>query len=247
MPTLMLRETLISYDNRYEHYQVPEHIRTISANCFNERWELRWLTLPEGIRAIGDNAFRMCIHMERIDMPSQVAEIGKSLFKQCRSLQSVVMPEGTCEIDFEMFRDCESLTEIVLPKSVQSVHESAFRSCHHLRYLAVPENVFLILPEGVRNIAARTYMERHGDSDERDVFNSYIREHESELMEGAIDANKVRAVQYMADRGMISSENIPAYLERAGEKRRTEITAVILEARKNQSEDFLDWDPFGDL
>ena len=47
MPTLMLRETLISYDNRYEHYSVPAHIRNISANCFNERWELQWLTLPE--------------------------------------------------------------------------------------------------------------------------------------------------------------------------------------------------------
>ena len=47
MPTLMLRETLISYDNRYEHYSVPAHIRNISANCFNERWELQWLTLPD--------------------------------------------------------------------------------------------------------------------------------------------------------------------------------------------------------
>lgn len=247
MPTLMLRETLISYDNRYEHYRVPDHIRTISANCFNERWELRWLTLPEGVRAIGDNAFQMCIHMERIDMPLCVDEIGKGLFKQCRSLQKVVMPQGSQEIDFEMFRDCESLTNIVLPESVTSVHESAFLSCRNLCYLAVPENVFQILPKGVRNLAARTYMEKNADFDNSDVFDSYIRKHESELMEGAIEANQVHAIQYMADREMISPENIPGYLEWSGKKRRTEITAVLLDVRKNQKEDLLDWDPFEDL
>lgn len=247
MPTLMLRETLISYDNRYEHYRVPDHIRTISANCFNERWELRWLTLPEGVRAIGDNAFQMCIHMERIDMPPCVDEIGKGLFKQCRSLQKVVMPQGSQEIDFEMFRDCESLTNIVLPESVTSVHESAFLSCRNLCYLAVPENVFQILPKGVRNLAARTYMEKNADFDNSDVFDSYIRKHESELMEGTIEANQVHAIQYMADREMISPENIPGYLEWSGKKRRTEITAVLLDVRKNQKEDLLDWDPFEDL
>lgn len=247
MPTLMLRETLISYDNRYEHYQVPEHIRTISANCFNERWELRWLTLPEGIGTIGDNAFRMCIHLERIDMPSCVDEIGEGLFKQCRSLKSITMPKGTQRIDFEMFRDCEALAEIVLPETIESVHESAFASCRNLRSLVVPEKVFCILPERTQDMAARTYMERAKSFEDSAVFNSYIGVHERSLVEGAIAENQIRAVRYMAERGMISPENIPRYLDESGEKKRTEITAILLEAQKNNEEDLLDWDPFGDL
>ena len=63
MPTLMLRETLISYDNRYEHYSVPAHIRNISANCFNERWELQWLTLPEHLEELGD---KYCLSVHAI-------------------------------------------------------------------------------------------------------------------------------------------------------------------------------------
>lgn len=253
MPTLMLRETLISYDNRYEHYSVPAHIRNISANCFNERWELQWLTLPEHLEELGDNAFRMCINLKRIDMPVRIEKVGRALFSYCRNLKSVSLPEGVEEIDYEMFRECGALQEIVLPDSVERIHGSAFSSCGSLKYLSCGAEVFALLPEKVQPATALTYLERKGKENSRlpEIFERYVQEKKELLLEMGIRRNDVRGMQYLLENSDPDGELLRNCQEIAQRNHRTEIGALILEAmeknRESASEDALDWDPFGDL
>ena len=228
MPILMIQGTLISYDFRYEHYQVPAHIRNIADRCFNERWELEWLELPAEMESIGSLAFRKCISLRRIDMPKQAESVGNGLFTGCSNLRCVTMPVGTAEIDYEMFRDCQELMEVVLPETVERIHPSAFVSCPKLNQLAVPSSVFPLLPDSVKPIAALTYMSQGADCVSK-VFDAYAKEHEAELLELAIRRNNRSAVGYMAAHHMLSLVRIPDYLEKANLAKRTEIAAILLE------------------
>ena len=253
MPTLMLRETLISYDNRYEHYSVPAHIRNISANCFNERWELQWLTLPEHLEELGDNAFRMCINLKRIDMPVRIEKAGRALFSYCRNLKSVSLSEGVEEIDYEMFRECGALREVVLPDSVERIHGSAFSGCGSLKYLSCGPEVFALLPEKVQPTAALTYLEREAKEATRlpEILEEYVREKKNLLLEMGIQRNDVRGMQYLLENSNLDGEMLRNCQEIAQRSHRTEIGALSLEAmemnRESANEDALDWDPFGDL
>lgn len=238
MPLLMIRETLISYDFRYEHYAVPEHIRNIAERCFNERWELEWLELPVEMDSIGNLAFRKCISLRRIDMPKSVKSVGTGLFMGCSNLRSVAMPEGTRIIDYEMFRDCSELKEIMLPDTVTEIHSGAFSSCSKLRNLIVPATLFSSLPDVLKPVATLTFMGRanldvhsssESDCDKSSVFNSYARNHESELLSFAIRRNDRKAVLYMAVNNMMDPSRIPDYLEMANLAKRTEIAVVLLE------------------
>ncbi len=237
MPLLMIRETLISYDFRYEHYAVPKHIRNIAERCFNERWELEWLELPAEMDSIGNLAFRKCISLRRIDMPKSAKSVGNALFTGCSNLRSVAMPTGTRIIDYEMFRDCSELKEIILPNTVTEIHSGAFSSCPKLRDLIVPSTLFSALPDALKPVATLTFMGRansnaHASSDadcDSSAFDSYARNHESDILSLAIRRNDRKAVLYMTTNNMMDPSRIPYYLEMANLAKRTEIAAVLLE------------------
>lgn len=254
MPVLMLRETLISFDNRATEYQVPKHIRNVTDRCFNERWELEELTLPEELDSLGSYAFRKCIHLRRIHMPKKVEHLGTGLFQECTALRQIRIPEGTEEIDFEMFQCCESLREIHLPETVQRVHGSAFASCSSLEYLFVPPSVFSILPPSVQNIAALSFMgmERAdncgGFQEDATAFDRYGAEHGQELMETGIRRGDVAVVRYLLEKKFVSESRIPEYLFQANDLKQTEVAAVLLQHQQaNPAKDIFDWDPFAGM
>ncbi len=252
MPVLMLRETLISFDNRATEYRVPKHIKNIADRCFNERWELQELTLPEDLDSIGSYAFRKCIHLRRIRMPKKVEHLGTGLFQECTALRQVRIPQGAEEIDFEMFQRCESLREIHLPETVQRVHGSAFATCSSLEYLFVPASVFSILPPSMQSIAALSFMGKEGDensgirkNEDVTAFDRYGVEHGHELMEAGIRRGDVSAVRYLLEKNFISENQIPGYLSQANDQKQTEVAAVLLQRQKvNPDRDIFDWDPF---
>lgn len=254
MPVLMLRETLISFDNRATEYQVPKHIKNVADRCFNERWELEELTLPEKLDSLGSYVFRKCIHLRRIRMPKKVEHLGKGLFQECTALRQVRIPEGAEEIDFEMFQRCESLREIHLPETVKRIHGSAFASCSGLEYLFVPASVFSILPPSVQNIAVLSFMGRERAENSEDhqedvtVFDRYGAEHGPELMETGIRRGDVAAVCYLLEKKFVSENRIPEYLSQANDLKQTEVAAVLLQHQQaNPAKDVFDWDPFAGM
>lgn len=252
MPVLMLRKTLISFDNRATEYNVPKHIKNVADRCFNERWELEELTLPEELDSLGNYAFRKCIHLRRIRMPKKVEHLGLGIFQECTALRQICMPPGTEEIDFEMFQRCGSLRKIYLPETVQRVHGSAFASCSSLEYLFVPASVFSILPSSVKSIAALSFMgaernESSGVWQEKDfnAFDIYSAEHGHELMETGIRRGDVSAVRYLLEKKFVSENQIPEYLSQANDQKKTEVAAVLLQHQQaNPERDIFDWDPF---
>ncbi len=247
MPTLMLRETLISFDSRVEEYVVPKHIKNVADRCFSERWEMERLTLPEELETLGSYAFRKCINLRQIDMPTHVDSLGKGLFLECRKLHAISIPDGAKEIDFEMFQRCDALHEITLPESVETIHPSAFTTCDQLEYLFVSPAVFALLPSSVQGVAVLSYMGKP-DFYPSAVFDSFAEVHGDELMKQAISRRDVPAIRYMLQKEFIPRKLIPNYLEEANRRKQTEVAAVLLEyQQENPEKDAFDWDPFAGL
>lgn len=246
MPTLMLRETLISYDSKVSHYTVPPYIRNIAENCFYDKAYLKHLTMPERMDSIGDNAFRMCFNMTGIDMPQVCASVGKSLFRECRRLRQVALPEGTREIDRYMFFACDDMEEICLPGTVERVDESAFSGCGRLRRLILPPEHIMILPEAVRLTAAISYMSRHTQGAGNPEMDRFVSSVSAQAARLAIQQGEPEAIRYMLTHELIRPAEIPEHIREANDMCQTEIAAILLGYRKPAESVPADaeWDPF---
>ena len=176
MPTLMLKESLISFDSPVERYTVPPMIRRIAANAFYDKGRLVHLTIPDNVVEIGDFAFKMCFNMNRLDLPARVEKFGIGMFQQCRKLEVVVLPEGVREIDPGMFVCCDSLRSVTIPQSVEKISPHAFTTSHELREIVIPPENLHLLPESRRSIAAITYMKRHISDGGSSVIDAFVRQ-----------------------------------------------------------------------
>ena len=96
--------------------------------------------IPEGIRTIEREAFNECAGLTSINLPTSLYNIDSYAFQNCSSLVSVILPEGLKELGGGTFSGCTSLTSMAIPKSVQSLG-NAFSGCTNLASITVdPEN-----------------------------------------------------------------------------------------------------------
>ncbi len=99
--------------------------------------------IPDGIRMIADNAFQECGEMTSVTIPESVELIGNGTFRQCHSLESITIPQKVTKIENGTFMGCKNLKEINLPDSVQSIGNYAFNSCA-ITKMMLPENLTTI-------------------------------------------------------------------------------------------------------
>ncbi|MBQ6622335.1 MAG: leucine-rich repeat domain-containing protein [Mogibacterium sp.] len=249
MPTLMLKESLISFDSPVERYTVPPMIRRIAANAFYDKGRLVHLTIPDNVVEIGDFAFKMCFNMNRLDLPARVEKFGIGMFQQCRKLEVVVLPEGVREIDPGMFVCCDSLRSVTIPQSVEKISPHAFTTSHELREIVIPPENLHLLPESRRSIAAITYMKRHISDGGSSVIDAFVRQDPAGIATLAVRQNEKDAIRYMTEHRLLSSAEIGALVTKANDLKRTEIAAMLLEANRQPegtvlAEELFEWDPF---
>ena len=97
------------------------------------------VVIPEGVREIPDEAFQECWNLSEVVIPEGVRLIGKSAFANT-ALACAVIPKGVTRIDSRAFYECEQLTQVVIPDTVRSIGEYAFCRCP-LDEVAIPECV----------------------------------------------------------------------------------------------------------
>ena len=101
-------------------------------------------TVPEGIKTIGGNAFQDCPYLVNIQLPQTVSTIYHSAFSRCGHLETVNIPAGIIHLSAMMFGFCVSLKDIVIPDGVKTIAEKVFYGCTSLRKIEVPASVYLI-------------------------------------------------------------------------------------------------------
>lgn len=130
---------------------LPDSLKTIGRNSFNECKLLESVTFGSNISKIGDNAFSQCpnLNIDDLNLPL-LASIGSKAFQNCRikkitSLGSITsLPDGDFNSTYNyigVFAMNEQLKSVSLPDSITKLGRGSFNRCTSLTQINIPEGV----------------------------------------------------------------------------------------------------------
>lgn len=137
---VILNGNLIKYKGDDPIIKIPNNIRVISGNAFNQLEGLEKITLPDSVEIIGDEAFFACEDLRRVKLTDSVISIGYRAFSRCFSLESITLSENLKIIGNLAFYN-SGLKSINIPKSVKSIGDSAFADCKELLRVSLPKEL----------------------------------------------------------------------------------------------------------
>ena len=111
------------------------------APWYDQRGEIRSLSLPEGLTAIGDLAFYGCEALTVVNIPDTVTSIGQYAFAGCTGMTMLDLGSGLQTVEEGAFSDCVSLAALQLPQGLRCIGTKAFYRCESIPALTVPEGV----------------------------------------------------------------------------------------------------------
>lgn len=132
---------------KIESVSLPNSIRTLPANMFQNCFNLKTVNLPNEIINIPHNAFTSTA-ITTITIPGSVTVIGESAFAGCAELQTVNIGAGVRTIGDNAFRSCTKLSKPDLT-NVEIIGASAFYECCNIEKT-------LIIPN-IKNIGANAF------------------------------------------------------------------------------------------
>ena len=125
------------------HISMPNTIKTIEDNAFENLYSLRSVDMSNSLTSIGDSAFRSC-SLESINIPGTVTSIGRSAFASCWHLTHMDLSNTSIsKIEEDTFWGCMNLESIDLPSSVTTIGRNAF-AASRLKHIELPEGVTTI-------------------------------------------------------------------------------------------------------
>lgn len=77
--------------------------------------------IPDGVKYIDSNAFEDCIYLTRIDIPYGVTTIYNDVFYGCIGLENIIIPESVTKIYTQAIQKCTNLEYVHIPASVTSI------------------------------------------------------------------------------------------------------------------------------
>ncbi len=97
--------------SKVRQVMIEPGITSIGEKAF---WNLNLtdVTIPNTVRTIGGNAFNNCRSLTSINIPEGVVTIGNYAFSSCSKLRSIVLPESVTSIGEGAFSECAALTGI---------------------------------------------------------------------------------------------------------------------------------------
>jgi len=102
-PAVILNHALIKYNGSARRFVIPENIRVIAENAFEDCNTLEEVIIPEGVEWIGKEAFCHA-GLKRVRIPGSVKFIGKWAFT-CDNLEDVQFDEHlSAEFEENVFR-----------------------------------------------------------------------------------------------------------------------------------------------
>lgn len=147
MDRLTMNETkdlLKKCEDNGETISIPEGIKVIAAEAFQNRMRFKTISLPESLEQIEYEAFRSCSNLTKIDIPENTTRIGNSAFRDCINLKSLNVKNGLIKIGDRAFENCSKLEEITLPPDFTEIYASVFNGCKSLKHIKLPEKLTVI-------------------------------------------------------------------------------------------------------
>ena len=137
------KSELIYYPNmkKENSYIIPNSVKTIKNNAFENCSNLTNITIPNSVTNIGEYSFANCDNLVNITIPNSVKSIGDYAFSGCSNLRSIIMPNLLTSIANGLFNRCSNLTSIEIPNSVTNIGYDAFLECSNLTSVTIPNSV----------------------------------------------------------------------------------------------------------
>ena len=117
---------------------VPDGVKTVNDNAFQQHYGLSSIVLPSSIESIGEYAFEECSSLSSVDLGSSVTMIGDSAFNSTSSLTSIVLPDSVSKVGNYAFRDSH-LVRISVPDTLTSFGLDAFYGCNDIMSVEIRE------------------------------------------------------------------------------------------------------------
>ncbi len=110
---------------------------TTKAPWYDNRSEIKTVTIESGATRIGDYAFYKC-WVKNVTIPYTVAGIGNYAFGDCTGLKGLVIGSKVRTIGNHAFDYCTNLTTITVPESLSYVGDNAFAYCKSIKSANYP-------------------------------------------------------------------------------------------------------------
>ena len=135
---------LIKYKGKGGEVVIPNSVKSIGDNAFENCRDLTSIAIPNSVKSIGWGAFYDCTRLTSITIPNSVTSIGNSAFCGCTGLTSITIPNSVTSIGCRAFEACSRLTSITIPNSVTKIENSVFDGCTGLTSITIPNSVVSI-------------------------------------------------------------------------------------------------------
>lgn len=81
-----------------KNMELPQNCRSISAETFFNRPDIRSVVFPYEMEQIGNKAFQGCSRLSRIELPEHLQKLGIGVFSDCISLKKIKIPASLTSI-----------------------------------------------------------------------------------------------------------------------------------------------------
>ena len=106
---------------------IPESVRTIGKDAFNECEKLQSLEVPNGVVSIEDFAFYCCEKLTSLSLPNSLISIGNA-FSACRNLTTLTIPRSVESIGDYLFIETDENLDITILSTALQISSYKFLS-----------------------------------------------------------------------------------------------------------------------
>ena len=221
--------------------RIEEGITEIPAGIFMHCTNLKEVILPHSLKRIEDGAFFGCTALSHIVLPQSLETIGEYAFSES-GLVEITVPSTVGRIGEMVLYHCEKLTELNILSVNTQVGKDAY--CHtpslNHGYIACgyPEeetkaSVF------ISTLLVLDAFEKHSEIIQTKALQLFRMEQNLYLQE-IIERNMVGAMKNITGMNLLDQETILKYLQLSNQKKKYEISLLLLKASQNTAEEEFD-------
>ena len=107
----VVNDILVSYTGNDEIVTIPDSVKKIDDNVFDNNQTIKKVIFPNSLEIIGNYAFYNCNNLTDLEFPSSLKEIGTDSFYGT-SIKSLFIPNAVSEIGGNAFSNCTSLENV---------------------------------------------------------------------------------------------------------------------------------------
>lgn len=224
---------LLEVKIREDEIIIPEGVTHIADHCFRWFVSLESVVLPNSLTVIGNYAFEHCRYLTSVTMGQSVKKIGAGAFTNCYSLKSIHLPDSVEEIGAYAFSKCSSLKTVTIPKSVQDIQRRFF-ACYSLEDISFPFFPSLETTHQSKILTLKLKKWEALCPEEQEILLLSI-QGKPTLRKILLFSDSIPPIQMFLERNKkLKLDELDSYLKHAISKKRTEITAILLEYQRKQ-------------